>query len=365
MASSHRSSCPLLLSLFILACGGPGADTEGSSSSSSSSTSNSNSNSTTTEPNPTVTEQGPVDCGRYSYDFQVTLLGADEAVDFVSVAGLNSHAALAVAADGRLFRADDAGVFHALAAPIDPGLRRVEMADADTWMVVGDGGVAHRSIDGGGSWMPVDVGTQAALRDVMFFNFAEPPSDELTLHGLIVGDGVVLRSLDAGATWSPVTLAPALAGSLRAVDGDERLVAVGDAGLVIHSLDGGLSWEQVDSGTTVDLVKVAFVYDEAIIVAANGDVLDQRQDLSFSPETLSVPVVDVGRVNDVPTVLRSDGTIAGWPESEMVAEAEPVDADARVLSRGNTAGALAVGDGGLAAFVTRTINEPCPQPDEF
>ncbi|MCY1053596.1 YCF48-related protein [Nannocystis sp. SCPEA4] len=353
MAFSHGSSRPLLVSTFVLACAGSGSDTEGSSSSSS-----------TTTPNPTVTEGSTPDCEMFTYDLHVTALSAAEAVEFVSVAGLNSHAALALAADGRLFRADDAGVFHALAMPADPALRRVEMADADTWMAIGAGGLAHRSSDGGDSWSPVDVGTEAALRDVVFFNFADPPSNQQTLHGVIVGDGVVLRSDDAGATWSSVALAPELAGSLRAVDGSDRLVAVGDAGLVIHSFDGGVTWAQVDSGTEADLLKVAFVYDDAAIVAATGEVLDRSGD-AFGPNTPAVPAVDVGRVDDVLAVLHSDGTISGWPESEMVAEPVLVGAGARVLSRGNASGALAVGDAGLAAFVMRTINEPCELPDEF
>ncbi|MFZ6177353.1 WD40/YVTN/BNR-like repeat-containing protein [Nannocystis pusilla] len=359
---------PLLLVLptLALACSKPDADTDGASSSSTSSSSSSSTSSPTTglpdptEESPTVTEGTP-GCEDFVYLLDVTPLKADEAVEFVSVAALGPKTALALTADGRLFRPDDGGVFHPLALPADPALKRVEQIDLDRWMVVGDGGVAHRSVDGGDTWVPIDLGTEAALRDVVFFNFIV--DGELSLHGVAVGDGVIVRSADAGATWQPVALDPAATGSFRAVTGSP-LVAVGDGGLAVHSVDAGVTWAAVDTGTTDDLVRIAEVYDEAAIVTATGKVLHQAaKEVSFYPEDPAIPVLGLGRVNSILVALYDDGTLGGWPESSMLAEPTPVGAGARVVSRGNTSGALIAGEDGLLAFVTLTPKETCESPE--
>ncbi|WAS97784.1 WD40/YVTN/BNR-like repeat-containing protein [Nannocystis punicea] len=357
--TSPRSPLSLLIALPVLlpACNEPGADTDGSASSSTDA-------STTslppdpTEESPTVTES-TTGCDDFLYDLEVTPLTADEAVEFVSVAALNSKAALALAADGRLFRPDEGGVFHALALPAEPALRRVELADADTWMVVGDGGVARRSVDGGETWTPVDLGTEAALRDVVFFNFLV--DGESSLHGVAVGDGVIVRSTDAGATWQPVALAPAATGSFHAVTGSP-LVAVGAGGLALLSVDGGVTWGPVDTDTTDDLVQIAEVYDEAAIVTATGKVLHQAgsgSEASFYPVEPATPVVGITRVDNILATLHDDGSLGSWPESDMLAPPTTVGPGARVVSRGNASGALVAGEAGLLAFVTLTPSGAC------
>lgn len=360
------SSLLLVLPTLVLACSNPDADTDGASSTSSSSTSSSSSSSPTTslpdptEASPTVTEGTP-GCEDFVYLLNVNPVVADEAVEFVSVAAIGPKTALALTADGRLFRPDEDGVFHPLALPADPALKRVEQIDLNSWMVVGDGGVAHRSVDGGDTWVPVDLGTEAALRDVVFFNFIV--DGELSLHGIAVGDGVIVRSADAGATWQPVALDPAATGSFRAVTGSP-LVAVGDGGLAVLSVDGGLTWAPVDTGTTDDLVRIAEVYDEAAIVTATGAVLHQAaKEVSFYPVDPATPVLGLGRVYDIFVALYDDGTLGGWPESSMLAEPTPVGTGARVVSRGNTSGALIAGEGGLLAFVTIAPKETCQSPD--
>lgn len=364
MNSLRSLSSPLLV-LLALACSRPDADTDGASSSSSSTSTSSTSSPTTglpdpTEDSPTVTEGTP-GCEDFVYLLNVAPLAADEAVEFVSVAALNAKTALALTADGHLFRPDDGGVFHPLVLPADPALKRVERIDASSWIVVGDGGVAHRSVDGGDTWVPVDLGTEAALRDVVFFNFVV--DGEASLHGIAVGDGVIVRSADAGATWQPVALEPAAAGSFRAVTGSP-LVAVGDGGLAVLSVDGGLTWAPVDTGTTDDLVRIAEVYDEAAIVTATGNVLHQAaKEVSFYPADPATPVLGLGRIGGILVALYDDGALGGWPESSMLAEPTPVGAGARVVSRGNTSGGLIAGEGGLLAFVTITPKETCQSPE--
>lgn len=352
-----RSISPLALLLpsLALACGSPEADTDSQSSSSSSSSPPP----TMTEPNPTVTEGSP-GCEIPPYELHVSRLMAEEAVDFVAVAGLNAHKALALAADGRLFRANESAVFQALSLPAEPGLRGVEMADPDTWMAVGDGGLALRTVDYGESWAPVDVGTQAALHDIVFFNYADPNTNATSLRGVIVGEGVILRSVDAGASWEPVAVAPELAGPLRAVGGAKRLLAAGEAGLLIESVDAGETWARVESGTSEDLTRVVFGHEGPVIISAAGSVVDGGSEGSFWPSTPSSPAVSVGRVDLGLVVLHRNGEVSLWPESWMMAEPKPVGAGAQAMSRGNMAGALVAGEKGLVAFVSRTINEGCP-----
>ncbi|PCC74725.1 Photosynthesis system II assembly factor YCF48 [Nannocystis exedens] len=365
--TSPRSPLSLLLGLpaLALACTTPSSATDGASSTSSTASTDASTSSPTTslpdptEDSPTVTES-TTGCDDFVHELEVTPLTADEAVEFVSVTALNSTLALALAADGRLFRPDDGGVFRALAMPADPALKRVELVDAATWMVVGDGGVAHRSVDFGVTWSPVDLGTDAALRDIAFFNFVE--GGGTSLYGIAVGDGVIVRSTDGGATWQPAALAPAATGSFHAVTGNP-LVAVGAGGLAVHSVDGGVTWNPVATGTTDDLVRIAQVYDEAAIVTATGKVLQQAPgEVQFYPVEPAAPVVGIGRFDGILAALYDDGTLGGWPESSMLAAPTPVGAGARVTSRGNASGILVAGDDGLLAFVTLAPSGACKLP---
>ncbi|MEJ7664348.1 MAG: YCF48-related protein [Hymenobacter sp.] len=67
--------------------------------------------------------------------------------------------------------------------------------DVNQGYVIGDGGTARRTTDGGSSWQPMAVNTTVNLNAVRFLN---------ATTGFIVGDlGTLLLTTDGGQTWRP------------------------------------------------------------------------------------------------------------------------------------------------------------------
>ncbi len=121
------------------------------------------------------------------------------------VQALDAERAWAVGGDvidgaGVVLHTDDAGRNWAAqyADPGCPWLGDVQFLDAVNGWAVGARGTVLRTVDGGGHWEDVDVGTTQDLSAVCFSD-----AD----HGWIVGDGeAMFRTQDGGATWSVVTV---------------------------------------------------------------------------------------------------------------------------------------------------------------
>ncbi|MEO0078398.1 MAG: YCF48-related protein, partial [candidate division WOR-3 bacterium] len=106
--------------------------------------------------------------------------------------------------------------------------------DPDTGYVVGDGGIALRTLNGGDVWSLMSVGTTAGLRSVDF------PSRDI---GFIVGDsGLILKTTDGGSNWSRCNSPTKW--TLHAVRfrSPDTGYAVGDSGTCLYTLDTGKTW---------------------------------------------------------------------------------------------------------------------------
>ncbi len=101
------------------------------------------------------------------------------------------------------------------------------------FVIVGHNGGASVLTDGGLTWTAGRTGVEVNLDRVVFAD------------GWFVatGQGRALRSRD-GLTWRPVALPVRRSVRSVAVDG-ERLVAVGDGGVILRSDDGGRAWRVV------------------------------------------------------------------------------------------------------------------------
>jgi photosystem II stability/assembly factor-like uncharacterized protein len=143
----------------------------------------------------------------------------------------------AVGAYGEIVRTDS-GWENSYERAVDgqhANLRGVSFpVSVDTGYVVGDGGLAIKTTDGGNTWTGMSVDTTADLRAVHF-----PCRDT----GFIVGDaGLILRTTNRGDTWtlcnSPTTR------TLHAVyfSTPDTGCAVGDRGSYLRTVDGGVTW---------------------------------------------------------------------------------------------------------------------------
>lgn len=309
--------------------------------------------------------------GPWSYSLRTQSVASTVEVDLIAAAGDLPRWTVVLTADGRVLAPGMDGAFApVLESPMGQTLRAVavgqvecvelEPCDDPIGLAVGDGGVARRSVDGGQTWTPLDVGSTADLHAAALVT-VKMPDESRKFVGLIAGDGVLLRSDDLGATWVPVELTAEQTGSFRALAGGlQRLVAVGDGGLAIASVDGGVTWESYATNTTAELVQVVLERERVVAVTAAGELVIEGGDAVFETVVPSAPVVDVGLINDVGlVVLTSDGRVVSWPEEDQLAQPAAVSFTPRALTQGlNT---LVVGEGGAIASVAYETEESCSQ----
>lgn len=170
-------------------------------------------------------------------------------------------------ANGALWQTTDGGVNWQATTLPSTEFNALAFADANTGLLVGNGGRVSRSTDGGKTWTAVASGVVQAFYGVRFTSATE---------AWIVGSsGTLLHSTDAGASW---TAAPGVQTFTHFRDirfaGTKNGWVVGDAGTILATRDGGLTWSAQASGTARDLFSV-FALDAgtAWIGGADGLVL--------------------------------------------------------------------------------------------
>jgi photosystem II stability/assembly factor-like uncharacterized protein len=158
---------------------------------------------------------------------------------------------VAVGERGVVMLSDDGGrsFRQARVVPVDVTLTSVSFADAQRGWAVGHWGTVLATTDGGETWLQQrqDVQVDRPLFAVHFFD-AE--------HGVAVGLwSLVLVTADGGASWRSVTLAPP-EGTKKAdlnllglfADGQGRLYAAAERGMVLRSDDRGATWSYTATG---------------------------------------------------------------------------------------------------------------------
>lgn len=84
---------------------------------------------------------------------------------------------------------------HALDSTCFARLTGVWFVNAQQGYIIGDGGTALRTIDGGMTWLPMPVNTTVNLNAVRFLN---------ATTGFIIGDlGTLLLTTNGGLSWQP------------------------------------------------------------------------------------------------------------------------------------------------------------------
>jgi photosystem II stability/assembly factor-like uncharacterized protein len=134
------------------------------------------------------------------------------------------------------------------------GLRAAGFADATHVCVVGDGGAALTSADGGQTWTPRTSGT---TDDLVLVSFGDAS------HGwALAKTGGVLATANGGASWAPVApLSPEVgesAGDMVFVDASHGWVADSWDGIWVTD-DGGQTWGHQAADSISAMYGVAFI----------------------------------------------------------------------------------------------------------
>ena len=126
-------------------------------------------------------------------------------------------------------------VFAAKWKQVNPGgmtaIQDVFMVNDSLVFIVGDGGLM-KSVDGGLSWVPIDLNYQGIIWDIEFVN------DNL---GFIAADNVVLRTRDGGKTWETVLTSGIYYQGVFFLNPNTGWV-VGSQNQVLKTTDGGDTW---------------------------------------------------------------------------------------------------------------------------
>lgn len=145
-------------------------------------------------------------------------------------------------------------------------LNYMHTKDATSGYLVGNSGVAVKTIDHGYSWTFMNTGVTAKLENVTFVN---------DLSGWIVGaSGTILKTTDGGNSWPKYDISPQYHFTWISFINDTAGWIVGSPGIILKTSNAGGTWNIVPSGTSVAL-RAAFFVDEhhGWIVGDSGKVL--------------------------------------------------------------------------------------------
>lgn len=127
---------------------------------------------------------------------------------------------------------------------------------------IGGENILLKSIDGGLSWVEMELPARMNVNDVSFFD---------DKNGILLGDeGLIYRSTDGGLSWSKYAY-PEGKELSNVVHVDENNVLVcGDSGTIIRSSNSGATWVKVDVPTAASVNHLYFV-DEFLGYAVTAD----------------------------------------------------------------------------------------------
>ena len=191
--------------------------------------------------------------------------------------------AIAVGGSGLIYRTLDSGrTWKKIPPPpIVAGrdLYGVESFNATTYWVVGHGGLALYTPDGGVTWDTSYLNTKNDLYSVSF-----PDSSG---SGWIVGDQVLFYSSDNGTSWSQNRLQNSAL--LRQVIGYDTLhaYAVGLSGTMLTT-SNAVDWTPIETGTTANFWCLSVPDTNFIYIAGDSAIVMTNQALTKPKPTFSV-----------------------------------------------------------------------------
>jgi photosystem II stability/assembly factor-like uncharacterized protein len=170
-------------------------------------------------------------------------------------------------------------------------------------IVVGENGLLYRSIDGGNSWVKIDLGTEANLTDVCAID-----ENNLWLCG---SNGVIMQSTDGGLHWLASDVDETVWFQSIDFTDESRGLAVTSGGQakIYYTENKGSSWNVIHT-TALDYVNtVNFVDENTAFVAGNNSkgYYSDRIITSWN----EIDFTDATEVNDIYFVNNTNGWAVG------------------------------------------------------
>ncbi|WP_339925418.1 YCF48-related protein [uncultured Cyclobacterium sp.] len=127
---------------------------------------------------------------------------------------------------------------------------------------IGGENILLKSIDGGLSWVEMELPMRMDVLDISFFD------DQ---NGVLLNEeGKIFRSTNGGGSWSNPSYPENLKLNRVLHIDENRLIISGDDGLILRSVNGGANWNIIDVPTEASIKKVFFV-DQDLGYAVSSD----------------------------------------------------------------------------------------------
>lgn len=279
-------------------------------------------------------------------DAKLALVKSSLLLDITSV---NQQALIAVGERGHILRKESAQPWQLVASPSDITLTSVTAPHHNKVWAVGHQGTILMSPDAGKTWqINFKVDTDSPFMDILFF-------DEN--HGVAIGAyGLFYRTLDGGKSWNkevhPSILllddqtyladvktesdelykeeVAALQPHLNQITllNQNRLIMVGEFGLIATSDDKGKSWQRLDEIYVGSFFDVS-AQSQVIVSGLRGHIFYSEQPLNQSTQWQSIKVSEPVNINTAIKLPDQTWRLFGnsqtyWKWSVGMQQAEPV-----------------------------------------
>jgi photosystem II stability/assembly factor-like uncharacterized protein len=157
---------------------------------------------------------------------------------------------------------------------LNPGTNRningLHFFTLDRGYIVGDRGYISRTDNRGVNWSLINSGESSSnLMDIDFF-------DEE--NGIVVGTGAYIGIMEEGAAWRRLDPPTSVDLVALAILDDQAAIVVGEQGTVLKTADRGQSWQVLPIGFTDHLNDVFFLDDAVGFIAGNNGLMLRTQD---------------------------------------------------------------------------------------
>lgn len=186
------------------------------------------------------------------------------AVDF----GDEQHGIVVGRGGKALITKDGGKTWQERALPSTEPLFDVDMLDSKTAFAVGNFATALRTRDGGETFEQIFLAGEVedpTLNSVAFID---------AKTGVVVGEmGLILRTTDGGITFKRIDDGTLEAHIFGVVSTGSGFLAVGSGGTILLSEDAGASFEKVQSPATDNLIRASFSKGRVVVVGLAGTIL--------------------------------------------------------------------------------------------
>lgn len=171
--------------------------------------------------------------------------------------------------------------------PITLNENNIKFEAPQTAILVGQDGLAMRTVDGGDTWTVLATNVTNNLKSNDFYSYLDNGVEQ-RIHLAVGENGLILKSVDDGTTWEAKT--SGTTEHLNDVFILTRMltVACGDNGTLLYSSDFGESWVIVPTNSTENFASVIFIEGENQNISREQYLIELRGIVTGSNGTILV-----------------------------------------------------------------------------